>query len=392
MTTAERRDQAAFLVFADDWGRHPSSCQHLVRRLLDRHQVVWVNTIGTRKPRFGLATLRRGLEKFGQWTRSAVPPSSPHPNLQVLNPMMWPHFSSPLARRLNRRLLLHQLTPVIRSLSAPVIAVTVIPLVADLMGLLPVSRWAYYCVDDFSLWPGLDQPTLRQMEQRLVTESDILIAASETLQEKLARMGRYSSLLTHGVDLGHWTSETGAARLMQIESLARPLVVFWGVIDRRMDFEFVNRLAADLPRGTIALVGPENDPDPRLFQSPRVVRIPPLPFEQLPALARKADVLVMPYADTPVNQAIQPLKLKEYLATGRPTVVRDLPAVRPWADCLDVATTSEEFSRLVRLRLADGLPNHQRLARARIVGESWDAKAAEFERLIMRPDEWRIAS
>ena len=68
-----------------------------------------------------------------------------------------------------------------------------------------------------------------------------------------------------------------------------------------------------------------------------------MPFEELPRLAREAGVLVMPYADLPVTRAMQPLKLKEYLATGRPVVVRDLPATRPWADCLDLADTAEEF-------------------------------------------------
>ena len=42
---------APLLVFADDWGRHPSSCQHLISRLLDRHRVAWVNTVGMRPPR-----------------------------------------------------------------------------------------------------------------------------------------------------------------------------------------------------------------------------------------------------------------------------------------------------------------------------------------------------
>ena len=57
------------LVFADDWGRHPSSAQHLIRQLLPRRRVVWVNTIGTRKPRFDRATLQRGFEKLRHWSR-----------------------------------------------------------------------------------------------------------------------------------------------------------------------------------------------------------------------------------------------------------------------------------------------------------------------------------
>jgi hypothetical protein len=142
----------------------------------------------------------------------------------------------------------------------------------------------------------------------------------------------------------------------------------------------VRELAAGLDRGTILFVGPKADPDPALLASGRVAHVPPLPFDQLPRLARAAGVLVMPYADLPVTRAIQPLKLKEYLATGRPTVVRDLPATRPWGDCLDLADSPEAFVRAVRRRLAEGLPEDQRRARGRLSGESWAAKAEDFER------------
>jgi hypothetical protein len=110
------------------------------------------------------------------------------------------------------------------------------------------------------------------------------------------------------------------------------------------------------------------------------VRLAPLPYEQLPSLAQEAAVLIMPYADLPVTRAMQPLKLKEYLATGKPAVVRDLPAVRAWADCLDSVATAEAFSQAVRRRLREGVPAEQQHARARLAEESWAAKALEFER------------
>src|SRR5207237_2163717 len=118
--------------------------------------------------------------------------------------------------------------------------------------------------------------------------------------------------------------------------------------------------------------------DPALDATGRVVRLGSLPFEQLPHLAREAAVLIMPYADLPVTRAIQPLKLKEYLATGRPVVVRRLPATEPWADCLDLAETPEEFAAAVRRRLQEGLPEGQRMARARLAAEGWDEKARMF--------------
>jgi glycosyltransferase involved in cell wall biosynthesis len=355
----------------------------LVRRLLDRHEVWWINTIGTRKPRLDLATLRRGFGKLRQWLGPKAEREPLPANLQVRNPHMWPSFGSRFSRWLNRRLLGRQLTRFIQSLPEPPVALTTIPLVADLMGVLPVRRWVYYCVDDFSKWPGLDQATMQEMEEILVRRADALVAVSETLQERLAAMGRKAELLTHGVDHDFWIGAVNDTPPPELDGLERPLVVFWGVIDRRMDVALVKETVARLERGTVLLVGPENDPDPALYEPARVVRQPPWLFERLPELARAADVLVMPYADLPVTRAMQPLKLKEYLATGKPAVVRDLPANRAWADCLDLADSPAAFAEAVRLRLATGLPEVQRQARTRLAGEGWLAKALALEKALI---------
>jgi glycosyltransferase involved in cell wall biosynthesis len=291
---------------------------------------------------------------------------------------MWPNFHSGFGRPVNRELLLRQLLSLVRWLPAPPIAITTVPIVADLIDRLPTKRWVYYCVDDFSEWPGLDSATLREMEKRLVFRAEILIAASEHLRERLAGMGRLAHVITHGVDLQFWRAPKPLT-LPQLQDLPRPLIVFWGLVDRRMDVAFIRTLANDLTEGTIVLAGPSQDPDPALAASPRVVRLRPLDFEHLPALAANAAALIMPYGDLPVTQAMQPLKLKEYLATGKPTVARDLPATRAWADCLDLADSPEAFSRLVRLRLQTGLPEEQAAARARLVGESWIEKTRAFE-------------
>ncbi len=382
------------LVFSDDWGRHPSSCQHLISQLLGSYEVYWVNTIGTRKPRWNLDTVRRGLEKVVQWLRPAAEQPEGPARLHVLNPKMWPWFSSALDRRLNRWLLRCQLRSVVAALPVPPIAITTIPIVADLMADLPVAHWVYYCVDDFSQWPGLDQVTMGKLEERLVQRADRVIAVSDNLQARLARIGKPAQLLTHGVDVASWQTNGAGIRIPALDGLERPLIVFWGVIDRRMDVAWIQRLAADLTAGTIVLLGREAEPDPALFECPRVVRLAPLPYEQLPYLAQEAAVLIMPYADLPVTRAMQPLKLKEYLATGKPTVVRDLPAVRAWADCLDSVATAEAFSQAVCRRLREGVPAEQQHARARLAKESWAAKALEFERCALkeaRPQDVRVS-
>ena len=366
------------IVFADDWGRHPSSCQHLIRELLPQHPVTWVNTIGTRTPRLDWDTIRRAAGKFRHWFRPKDGGSAETlpPNLEVAHPKMWPWLTRKIDRRLNRELLLRQLTSIVRNMPTAPVAITTLPVVSDLMGALPVREWVYYCVDDFGQWPGLDRKTMARLEKIVVEKADRIVAVSENLRARLKTMGRDSDLLTHGVDSHQWT--VPGEPVPEVADFERPLVVFWGVVDRRMDVSWVRQLSADMSRGTIVLAGPLNDPDPALKSLPRVRMTGPLAFRQLPTLAREAAVLVMPYADQPVTRAMQPLKLKEYLATGKPAVARDLPANLEWADSLDLTDSPMVFSQLVRRRLETGLPAEQSVARTRLNSESWAAKARSF--------------
>lgn len=341
--------------------------------MLPRVQVRWVNTIGMRTPRFDLATMRRGAEKLLKWTnwRTDQEDRSSKANPTVLNPRMWPRFRRGWERRLNRRLLESSLTKHIQSES---VALTTVPIVADLVGRLPMLRWVYYRVDDFAAWPGHDADTVASLERDLIQRVDRIVVAGENLRGIVEDLGRSADVLTHGVDLEFWSNPTANAAAESAE-LERPVILFWGLIDQRLDVEMVAALAHSLDRGTIMLVGPEQESPRELNDLRRVIRCGAVSMSRLPALAAAADVLVMPYIDSPVTRAMQPLKLKEYLATGKPVVATDLPAVREWADCLDVATESRQFVKLVQRNCADGIAPAQFAARRRLRQESWQAKS-----------------
>jgi glycosyltransferase involved in cell wall biosynthesis len=364
------------VVFSDDWGRHPSSCQHLIRHLLDECDVHWINTIGTRSPRLNLGTLSRALGKLRDWTKRKEASPQRERSPRVLNPTMWPGFRAPWQRTLNRRLIASFLKKQMPRLNEATLLTTV-PIVADVLDAISVKRSVYYCVDDFSAWPGLDSAPLREMERELVGKVDCVVAAGENLAERMRQMGRSDvSVLTHGLDLAHWTQTCQPDELLA--GLERPIALFWGLVDRRLDLQWLQALGNSMAAGTIVLVGPEQDPDPALANVPRLRRLAPVSYNRLPAIATRADVLIMPYADLPVTRAMQPLKLKEYLATGKPVVARRLPAIVDWEDGLDVAGTPAEFCSAFKRCLGPSLSTSQQSARMRLSEESWGRKAEEL--------------
>ncbi len=406
------------VVFSDDWARHPSSCQHLVSQLLDHVPTLWVNTVGTRAPKLSREDLGKAVTKLWQWCRPAWKTKAAASdadaqalaNLRVIAPAMYPGFRRGWQRSINARMISRAVN---RALSGKLrngaaddgvqrVAVTTLPITADLPGRLDVDRWVYYCVDDFSVWPGLDGSIMDAMERDLVQRVDEVIVVSETLRQRVASFGKEATVLTHGIDLDHWSGDadesvepsSGKAnekpgdepshepeRPVWWSQVKGPALLFWGVVDKRLDTEWCAALARECG-GTLILAGPQQSPDPALSSLDNVLMPGAQPYELLPTLARSADVLVMPYEDAPVTRAMQPLKFKEYLATGKPVVARRLPAIEAWADAADLTETSSACVEATRQRIAEGITESQRAARGRLRDESWSVKAATFQRLL----------
>jgi sugar (pentulose or hexulose) kinase len=83
---------------------------------------------------------------------------------------------------------------------------------------------------------------------------------------------------------------------------------------------------------------------------------------------------------------MQPLKFKEYLATGLPVVTRDLPATGPWSAAADMVTSSTEFASRTMQRARSGIPEEQTIARKLLAYETWQKKAEELAKMIGIPD------
>jgi glycosyltransferase involved in cell wall biosynthesis len=223
------------------------------------------------------------------------------------------------------------------------------------------------------------------MERDLVQAVDGIVAVSANLVERMSAMGRSAHLLTHGVDLEHWSTPTQGPP-SPLTGLPEPRAVFWGVVDRRLDSSWLAALSRCTDLGSIALVGPHNEPEEGLLELPRIHPMGAVPYDELPSIAAEASVLIMPYADLPVTRAMQPLKLKEYLATGKPVVTSALPAVLEWQGACDVARSASEFAELVALRMGRGLPAGQRSERGRLKAEGWAEKARVFRRYLLGVD------
>lgn len=374
-THAEGASKRDFIVFGPDWDRHPSTIQHLTRCLLDASQVVWVETVGLRSPSFTWRDFRRSGQKLADFVTTRRELSRPdHPNLHILSPITLPFTQFKLVRDFNRRSVRRRLHGLNRAakLANPALVLSC-PHQVDYVGHLGESRSVYFGMDDYSLWLGMNARQVVKMEDEMLRRVDAVVTVSEHLARHLDRHGKPIRVITQGVDLAHFTlppaRHTGAA----LE------IVYFGMIDDRLDQQLLLKIAHEFPDALLRLIGPQAL-EPQLLKQCRNIRIEPgVPYSRLPETIATADLFVLPFAVNPLTESCTPLKLKEYLATGRPVVSTMNPTVLQWGDHVKVATGHDQFIEYLRTALAAPLPaaDLDRL-RQRLAGETWEGKAAQF--------------
>lgn len=369
-------ERPPLLVFADDWGRHPSSCQHLIKRVREDFPVVWVNTVGTRRAKVDGFTFRRGIEKLRSWRNGLQQVAD---RMWVVDLPMLPNASGRLAGFVNRGLLKRGIRKTLTrlQLGRPIVLTTLPhfwPSISDLdrAGLI------YYCVDDFTHWPGADGDTVRAAERRLLQQADVVLAASGELQTRLNDV-RPTNYFPHAVDFDHFANASEAAAVASIESLPKPRIGFFGLIYEKLDFRLLSRVAEQFPHGTLVMIGPTSYCPEDFRRIPNVHFTGAVPYEELPRWIAGCNVLILAYQHDEMTRQVNPLKLKECLATGKPVVSVDIPEAAQFSPHVRVANGPVDFVEKIREALTDANDPNRRLERRRLVaGDSWDARAAEL--------------
>ena len=93
------------------------------------------------------------------------------------------------------------------------------------------------------------------------------------------------------------------------------------------------------------------------------------------------DVLLLPYINDEMIRQSDPLKLRECLASGRPTVSIDIPEVRRYQPWVRVAATRDDFVAQVTQAALENGDVESAAARQRSVTEDgWDNRAAQLQK------------
>lgn len=214
-------------------------------------------------------------------------------------------------------------------------------------------------------------------------------AVSNAILERIDPRGP-AAVVPNGVDPRLWV-EPGRAPSWFPE-LPGPRFLYVGTLDDRLDVAAMRAVARAWPNGSVVLVGPLADRSHLgpVLAEPNVTLHGPVSREEVAALAHAADACLVPHRRTPLTEAMSPLKLYEYLASGTPTVATDLEPVRRVDGPVLRVPPGGDFVGGLRLALAAG-PAAEADRRRFIAANSWSARTAEVLALALGDEVEAVA-
>jgi glycosyltransferase involved in cell wall biosynthesis len=369
-----------FIVFSDDWGRHPFSCMHIMKRFLPYNRILWVNTVGMRLPKLTFYDLRRSIEKIGSWFGRSTSREELPANLTVISPVMIPFNNLSSIRRFNRMSVVRAVKKGMTRLGIKQpLLLTTLPTANDYLGVFDEVVDIYYCVDEYSRWPGAVKEMLERMESDLIRKVDLIVTTSEELQRANRSETCPTYLLTKDL-VPHPLFDT----------LSKPVIGYFGLIDGHVDLGLLEFLMKEKPEWSFVFIGPVKVDIDNLRGYKNAHFYPPVPYLDLPRYLVGLDVCILPYKVNELTRYSNPLKLKECLAAGKPVVSTALPEGMKLKEAVRVALGKEEFLAQVSNALTS--PFNMTSSEKILQGEDWSIKAQKMSGYIEEAIKRKVSS
>lgn len=381
------------VCFAKDWGEDPTSCNHVMRALSRDNRVLWLNSVGARRPDFGSARdLRKMVRKLAGFLKG---PQQVQPNLWVYTPLVLPFPYSRAAVALNRWVLRATVGLLRRRLGMADFQLwTFLPTTGEYVGSLGESLAVYYCTDEWSGFRRLAGQPVAALEQALCAKVDVVFTTSRPLLERKSAYNQETHLASHGVDHAHFASalDPGTVAATDVAGLPRPIVGFIGLVESWIDLDLLAYVAERRPGWSIVVVGELAVDASRLRALPNVHLLGRRPYRDLPRYAKAFDVAVCPFVSSELTRHVDPVKLREYLSAGLPVVATGIPEAGAYAASCRLVSGPEEFLAACESAWRSDSAELRRARSDAMRGETWERKAALSLQTVLRVKGARLGA
>ena len=228
------------------------------------------------------------------------------------------------------------------------------------------------------------------IEKQIVKHADLVFTSAQVLAERLLKENDRTFLIPNGVD-EEFISK--GVKIPKPKDMPSGIIVgYHGVIADWFDFDLMYNVAKKLEKEKVVLLGRQfvsfdKEKFKKLTSLPNVEYLGEKPYRDLLKYVAHFDVGIIPRISSAFTKAINPKKLYEYLACGKPVVATMMPELERYeiegilSRAPDVDTFVDSLKQMI-----DSTDNPQfKKKRLDLAKEnSWQKRYEEIDNLIQK--------
>jgi teichuronic acid biosynthesis glycosyltransferase TuaH len=245
-----------------------------------------------------------------------------------------------------------------------------------LKSLLPIRDYIFYIRDFLTSQPYFKKYGPR-CEMEIIQKADLVVANSAWLTEYAGQWNPNIAEIGQGCNLQEFVRDD-LPEPSDMKGIPRPIIGYCGAISSmRLDEELLTHIAASIPEMSLVLIGPA---DSRFMTSPLNrksnvyflgIKKPELTAEYI----HHFTVCINPQSLNPLTIGNYPRKIDEYLASGKPVIATETPAMEMFRDYTTLCKSNEEFVYQIRKIVSDSSSSSDKLKNKRrefALTHSWE--------------------
>ncbi|MCE2994596.1 MAG: glycosyltransferase [Cyclobacteriaceae bacterium] len=249
-----------------------------------------------------------------------------------------------------------------------------------------INTSVYHCID-----PMIKKYTLKHgpaLQQQAASNAEMIITTAPALMKQFEGCDFSTVNLVPNAANFHLFNQALHENIQVHQAIpsGRKTIGYLGNIERRIDFHLLLQLMERLSDFQLVMAGPIELKyvSEEVLHHPRIKFIGAVAHQDAPSVLKGFDVAIIPFRIDEVSEGIYPLKLFEYLATGKPVVTTNFnPSVLgELSQVVEIAQSPNHFVELVeQAAQSDTLLNREkRIAMARV--NTWKERAELFDQLV----------
>jgi teichuronic acid biosynthesis glycosyltransferase TuaH len=269
------------------------------------------------------------------------------------------------------------------------------PMFTNFIGKLNEKLFVFDTVDNWAEHPNylkmIKKKKLLANYKVIAEKADVIFTVSEAMVDFFKDLGRTKDIhwIPNGVDYDHFNDPEKVEQENKLSEFTKPIIGYLGTIEERVDIDLIVKIAKHHSDKKIALCGPiwpgiKKELHEKIKGIENIHTFGRIDFDDAPSYLNKFNVAIIPHKLNKFVESMNPMKMYDYLACGKPVVATQGAGIDMFKDHIYIAKSENEFISNIDQALLEDSPEKREARKAAVKQHSWRERTDKMTEIVYK--------